>query len=396
METEVPRTPGLRVAWAAVPVALLALAVVAVSSLGDRLIELVGSNPPPADTFDVRRVEFQPGEIRIRVTNPQPDPLTIAVVTVDDAIVPFSVDGDRELDRLRSATIVVPYAWVQDDPYVVGVTSSSGIQTVHEVPAAVAAPERDAGALLGYAGIGFLVGMLPVALGLAWLPSLRQADPRLIGGFLALTAGLLCFVAADSLGEALSLQQTLPAPLQGLGLIVLGVAISYLGLSYLGRRMSSRGSRGLSGAPLALLVAIGIGVHNLGEGLAIGSSFALGELALATSLVIGFMIHNLTEGLGIASPLAAAGEQPGLGMLLGLAALAGLPTVLGAWIGGFLTTDLLGVLFLSVAVGAALQVVVEVAREAARRLPGGLSSGHAAGGFLAGVTLMWTTSVLVG
>lgn len=78
-------------------------------------------------------MEFDRGEIRIRVTNPQPDALTIAVVTVDDAIVPFELDGPRTLGRLRSASIVVRHDWVPGEPITIGITSSTGIQTVAEI-----------------------------------------------------------------------------------------------------------------------------------------------------------------------------------------------------------------------------------------------------------------------
>ena len=127
--------------WAVVPVLLLALAVGGVVASGSSLVDLVGTNPPPADEFDVRRVEFSPGEIRITVRNPQPDDLTIANVNVDDAIVPFTVNGPTTLGRLRSSTIVVPFDWVENDPITVGVTSSTGIETVEEIPAAIATPE---------------------------------------------------------------------------------------------------------------------------------------------------------------------------------------------------------------------------------------------------------------
>src|ERR687898_458519 len=103
--------------WALVPVLLLVGTVSLFAATGGSLIELVGRNPPPADEFDIRRVEFKPGEIRIRVTNPQRQELTIAAVTVDDAIVPYSVAGPATLGRLRSSTIVVPFQWVEDDPY---------------------------------------------------------------------------------------------------------------------------------------------------------------------------------------------------------------------------------------------------------------------------------------
>ena len=126
-----------------------------------------------------------------------------------------------------------------------------------------------------------------------------------------------------------------------------------------------------------------------------GTSFALGELTLGTFLIVGFMLHNVTEGLGIAAPVAEGGRA-GLGRLAVLAAVAGAPTILGAWIGGYVTSDVLSVLFFALAAGAALQVVVEVGRFVARRAPGGLRSGYAVGGFLAGLAIMYLTGLLVG
>jgi len=378
--------------WAVVPVLLLTLAVGAVVTSGSSLVDLVGTNPPPADEFDIRRVEFEPGEIRIVVRNPQPDDLTIANVNVDDAIVPYTVDGPSTLGRLRSSTIVVPYDWVENDPISVGVTSSTGIQTVKEIPAAIETPAPSVTGFLGYALIGALVGVLPVALGLLWLPALRQASPAWLSAFMALTAGLLAFLGVEALSEAFALQAALPSALGGSGIVLLGVALSFLGMTALAGRLS-RGS-GATGLALALLVAIGIGVHNLGEGLAIGASFAAGELQLGTFLIVGFMIHNVTEGLGIATPVARS--RVTLVALAGLALVAGAPAILGAWLGGYASSDVLGPLFFAIAAGAAFQVVVEVGRYVARRAPGGLTSGHAIGGFLAGVVAMYVTGVLAG
>ena len=380
------------------PLLLLVGVVSLFASTGTSLLDLVGSTPPPRDEFHIRRVEFKPGEIRIRVTNPQRPELTIASVTVDDAIVPFQTDGPATLDRLRSSTIIVPFQWVDGDPYTVGVTSSSGIETQFAVPAAVEARGTSPRGFLGYAIIGLLVGVIPVALGLGWLPSLRRADARWLAAFMALTAGLLSFLALDAFAEALDLQARLPSGFQGTGLILLGVAASYLGLTFVSQRFSAQRRQGgaspLEGVALATLVAIGIGLHNLGEGLAIGSSLALGELALGTFLIVGFMVHNITEGLGIAAPISA-GERASRARLAALAVVAGGPAILGGWIGGFLTSDLLGVLFFALAVGAALQVVVEVGRYVARRAPGGLRSGHVIGGYLAGVIVMYATGLLI-
>jgi ZIP family zinc transporter len=381
--------------WALGPVVLLALVVGLFISTGSSLVDLIGRNPPPADEFDIRRVEFRPGEIRIRVTNPQPDELTIASVTVDDAIVPFEVEGPRTLERLRSATIVIAYAWVEDEPIAVSVTSPTGIETVEEVAAAVETPRPSASGFLGYGIIGFLVGVVPVALGLLWLPSLRRADPRWLAAFMALTAGLLAFLGIEALAEAFELDAALPGALGGPGLVLLGVALSYLTMTVLSSRLSSTTAGAAGGLTLALLVSLGIGLHNLGEGLAIGTSFAFGELALGTFLIVGFMVHNVTEGLGIAAPIAEeSGARPSLARLVGLALIAGAPAIVGAWIGGYAANDLLAVLFFAAAAGASLEVVVEVGRFVARRAPGGLTSGYVVGGFLAGIAVMYVTGIL--
>jgi zinc transporter ZupT len=377
--------------WAVVPVLLLALAVGVVVTAGSSLVDLVGSNPPPADQFDIRRVEFSPGEIRILVRNPQRDDLTIANVNVDDAIVPYSVHGPTTLGRLRSATIVVPFEWVENDPITVGVTSSTGIQTVKEIAAAVETPEPSVGGFLGYALIGLLVGVLPIALGLLWLPALRQAGAVWLSTFMAFTAGLLTFLGIEALTESFELQAALPSALGGAGLVLLGVALSFLGMTALSGRLA--GGSAATGLTLALLIAIGIGLHNLGEGLAIGASFAIGELQLGAFLIVGFMIHNVTEGLGIATPVAKTRVRV---LTLGaLAVVAGAPAILGAWIGGYVSSDVLGALFFAIAAGAALQVVVEVGRYVARTAPGGLRSGHAIAGFIVGIATMYVTGVLV-
>ncbi len=391
------RSPTLRsrLGWrlyALAPILLLTVIVGLFVSSGSSLVDLIGRNSPPADAFDVRRVEFHPDEIRISVRNPQPDDLTIALVTVDDAIVPFTVDGPLTLGRLRSSTISVPYPWVENEPIAVGITSSTGIQTTEEIPAAVETPTASVSGFVGFGLVGFLVGVVPVALGLLWLPSLRRASEHWLAAFLALTAGLLTFLGIEALFEAFELQASLPSALGGPGLVLLGAAGSALGMtflsSWLGRGMAT------TGGALALLVAIGIGVHNFGEGLTIGSSFAFGALQLGTFLIIGFMVHNVSEGLGIAA--VSASERISVGRLALLAVIAGAPAMLGAWIGGYVTNDVLGVVFFALAAGAALQVVFEVGRDVARRAPGGLRSGWAIGGYIAGIAVMYATGTIVG
>ena len=105
------------------------------------------------------------------------------------------------------------------------------------------------------------------------------------------------------------------------------------------------------------------------------------------------MIHNVTEGLGIATPVAKT--KVTLLALAGLALIAGAPTVLGAWVGGYTSSDVLIALFFAIGAGAAFQVVVEVGRYVVRNAPGGLRSGHVIGGFLLGIAVMYVTGVLV-
>ncbi|HZK16101.1 MAG TPA: ZIP family metal transporter, partial [Solirubrobacterales bacterium] len=161
---------------------------------------------------------------------------------------------------------------------------------------------------------------------------------------------------------------------------------------------SERASASRGGLYLALLVAIGIGLHNLGEGLAIGSAYATGALALGAFLVVGFAIHNTTEGLAIVAPLrggkASRAARPGLARLAALGLIAGAPAVLGAWIGASAFDPSLAALLFGVGVGAIARVIVQIApsmRDSAGRLLHPLS----VAGLIAGIAAMYLTGLLV-
>jgi zinc transporter, ZIP family len=154
------------------------------------------------------------------------------------------------------------------------------------------------------------------------------------------------------------------------------------------------GWRGLSAQPagrLAVLIAVGIGLHNFAEGLAIGSSAASGEVSLAWLLVIGFATHNATEGFGIVAPLAAARIRPSWVQLLVLGVIGGGPTIVGTLAGSSTTSPALGAAFLSLAAGSILYVIIEllaVSRRFALKY-------HTSWGLLAGLALGFATDAIL-
>src|SRR6476469_759718 len=122
------------------------------------------------------------------------------------------------------------------------------------------------------------------------------------------------------------------------------------------------------GRRLALLIATGIGLHNFGEGLAIGQAAAAGELSLALVLIIGFGLHNATEGFGIVGPMSSEVERPSWAFLGLMGLIGGGPTFLGTVVGQAWVSPALAVVFLALAGGSILYVVIqllEVCRRAA-------------------------------
>jgi zinc transporter ZupT len=226
------------------------------------------------------------------------------------------------------------------------------------------------------------------------LPFLKRLERRWIHFALALTAGLLVFLVAEALHEALETAERVAGAFQGTGLVVLAVVGTWLLLQAVG---GSRGETVSDGRAarlrLAFLIAIGIGLHNLGEGLAIGAAYAQGAVSLGAFLIVGFMIHNTTEGLGIVAPVAQ--DAPSLRTLALAGLLAGGPTIPGAWLGGLAYSPWLGALFLGVGAGAILQVLGVLYRVVARETAGSLWTPRNAVGVATGMALMYGTGLLV-
>jgi ZIP family zinc transporter len=381
------------VLYAVVPVLLLigvlALIVATDAGLGDR-------SAPPIESLTVQRVRLPaPGRIELTIINDGPDPISIAQVFVDDAYWQFTQDPAGDLERLDSVTLSIPYPWVRDEAHAIGIVTSSGAVFASEIPVAIESPHTDRGSIARFGLVGLYVGIVPVTLGLLWYPFLRRLGRRGLNFVLALTVGLLLFLAVDMFQEAQEVAITVPAAWNASLLVPILAVLTAALLVVAGR--SLRGRDGES-SPLALAyqIAAGIGLHNLGEGLAIGAAFALGETALGVFLIAGFTLHNVTEGIGVAAPLVR--RRPSLGHFITLAIVAGGPAILGTWFGAFTYSSFWTAVFLAVGVGAILQVIVEVGR-----LIGRSQNSHREptltwttfGGVVAGIAVMYLTALLV-
>jgi zinc transporter, ZIP family len=375
---------------------LVALAALLVWIVRSRPSETLRGDAPPVEVLQIQRVELLPGELVVSVLNDGPDPSTIAQVQVDDAYWAFAQDPAGELGHLGRARLRIPYPWVHGETHVVRLVTATGLTFDHEVAVALATPRPGWRTFGLFALIGLYVGIIPVALGLLWYPLAHRLSPRALDFLLALTLGLLLFLLVDTLHEGLEAAGELPGSFQGVALLVFGAAAAYLALDALGGWLSRR-RKGLTeaGWVTALLLAIGIGLHNFGEGLAIGAALALGEVALGTLLILGFTLHNLTEGLAIVAPIAKL--RVALGRLILLGVIAGAPTIAGAWLGGFVYSPVLAVLFLALGAGAIAQVVVQITRGVAgqRPLRAYLGSAPVVAGLFAGFAVMYGTGMLV-
>jgi len=347
---------------------------------------------PPIEELTFERIAFpQPGLIRVHMVNGGPEPVTVAQVMLDDAYWEHTVVPDREVGRLDDIMIEIPYPWVDGDPLIVTVVSSTGVTFTQEVAVATQSPEINRSYVVTFALLGVYVGVVPVFLGLLWLPFIAGVSQRWIDFFLSFTVGLLLFLGVDALEGAFALTGRVAPAFQGVGLIALGMVGAPLVIHAVGR--IGRGDSAITPLGISTLIAIGIGLHNLGEGLAIGSSYAVGEVALGTSLVFGFLLHNTTEGLGIVVPLARS--RPSYGKLAALGLIAGVPTIFGAWIGGFSYSPTASVLFLAIGAGAIVQVIAVLGRSMGSGGREGFKGPLNAAGVVAGLIVMYATGLFV-
>jgi len=376
-----------------VPLLLIAAAIGAFAALdGPGVAKRTG---PPVEELAVEKTVLKPGVIELTVRNDGPDPVSIAQAQVNDAFVEF-VGADKPIGRLASATVSLRQPWVEGEAYDVTLLTSTGGTISHAIPVAAPTPSANLSFYGLMALLGLYVGVIPIALGMLWLPWIRRIPPAWLRAVMALTVGLLAFLAIDATLEGFDVAGKGSQAFGGTALVLIGAVVAYLALTGVGAWLADRRAKAsaarASGAQLSLLVAVGIGLHNLGEGLAIGTSYATGALALGVFLVVGFALHNTTEGLAIVAPIAH--DRPRWRRLVMLGLVAGAPAILGAWIGASAFNSSVAAFLFGVGAGAIVQVIVQLA-SSLRDGQGRTLHPVAVAGLLAGMALMFATGLLV-
>jgi zinc transporter ZupT len=418
---------------ALIPIVVLSGMIVFLFGPGQLLLMKSGNSLPE---ITIERIEFQDGKIVALLRNTGPTVITVAQADINDRIQPAAIEPSKNLSRLAVAKVIIPFSWNRGEPYEVGITTSDGIRFKKSVEAAALAPTPNVEQVSFFTIIGTYVGILPVLIGLLWLPFIKRLSRSKYIFFLSLTTGLLVFLGIDALVEGNKIAaENIAGVFNGQMLIAMVTIVSFLALLYVSGKLVERAntmnkkksetflqpsSVSMSYSTpkqqqqfsnpftIALMISIGIGLHNLGEGLAIGAAVLLGKIALSTFLIVGFTLHNTTEGLAIVAPMAR-GDKVTKRKLLGMGIIAGAPAIAGAWIGGFLYSPIAAIVFLSIGAGAIFQVVFSIISwitDSNNNTSGGSVQGEERkkktwlntsliAGFIVGMLIMYVTSLLV-
>ncbi len=390
---EVKNTSKIKLAASGIiPFAFLVVMIAYIFGPGSDLIDLGVSLPE----ITIEKVEFLDSEIVATIRNTGPMAVDVVMADVNDRIHPAAIEPDKHLERFETAVVRIPFLWNVAEPYLIGITTDDGTRFEKQVEAAAPSLEPSLELVGFFAIIGTYVGIIPVMIGLLWLPFIKRISKSKYHFFLALTVGLLLFLGIDATEEALEVsKETLADSFNGVLLVATVVLLSFLALYYVGERLVQNASLSRMTKPVAvaLMISIGIGLHNFGEGLAIGAAIGLGQVALSTFLIVGFAIHNTTEGIAIASPLAKGKLM--IRLLTGLGILAGAPAIFGAWIGGFVYSPFTAIIFLSIGAGAIFQVIVILIKWLQDEGDKKLSSAAVVSGLAVGMLVMYLTSILI-
>lgn len=380
------------IASGAIPFVFLVILILYIFGPGASLLDL----GIPLPEITIESVNFIDSEIQATVRNTGPIPVEIVMADVNDRIQPAAVEPDRFLERFETVLVRIPFEWNEAEPYIIGITIEDGTRFEKEIGAAAFALEPSLDLVVFFALIGTYVGIIPVMIGLLWLPFIKKISKEKYYFFLAITIGLLLFLAIDSIEEALEVSnENLAKSFNGSLLVATVVVLSFLGLYYSGNKIVKKADSSKLATPvaIALMISIGIGLHNFGEGLAVGASVGLGSIAFSTFLIVGFALHNTTEGIAIAAPMSKGKLM--IGKLAALGLIAGSPAIFGAWVGGFAYSPFSSVIFLSIGAGAIFQVIFVIMKWIREENENNMSSFSVVSGIAVGMLVMYLTSILV-
>lgn len=380
------------VASGIIPFAFVIIMMLYIFGPGGELLDFGVALPE----ITIEKVDFIDSEIQATVRNTGPIPVQVVMADVNDRIQPAAVEPDGFLERYETTLVRIPFEWNESEPYRIGITIDDGTRFEKEIASAAFALEFTSDLVIFFAIIGTYVGIIPVMIGLLWLPFIKKISKQKYHFFLALTAGLLLFLAIDSIEESIEVSnENLANSFNGSLLVATVVVLSFLTLYYLGNKIVAKADSLNFSKPVAigLMISIGIGLHNFGEGLAIGAAVGIGSIAFSTFLIVGFALHNTTEGIAIAAPMSRGKLMLGKLVIMGM--IAGTPAIFGAWIGGFAYSPFTSVIFLAIGAGAIFQVILVLMKWIQKENDGNLSTLSVVSGFAIGMLVMYLTSILV-
>jgi zinc transporter, ZIP family len=354
---------------------------------------VTSSNYPMAADLTVERVQVTEHGFVAKLRGQSREPALIAQVMVDGGYWMFTQQPPGPIAQAKSATISIEFPWIESDTHHIKFISTRGETFEHTVDVALPSPRPTRSLLVEYFALGLCVGLLPISLGMLFFPWLKTLGASGREFLTALTIGLLSYLLIDMAVEGFELSAEASPIFGGPLLVIIPMVLTAAVLLALNRRpeQSSTSVR------IAALIALGIGLHNFGEGLAIGGSFAANKISLGAYLVIGFALHNISEGFGLVSPLTK--DNIGLGFLVGLALVAGLPVIPGIWLGAFSFSPHWVAAYFGIGAGAIAQVIVEIDRFAVARAEGSHAkprfSAASVAGYCAGAGIMYATAFLI-
>lgn len=197
----------------------------------------------------------------------------------------------------------------------------------------------------------------------------RRAQGRWAVGLNAAAIGILIFLLGDlfsNVSPILYPKGYLSDPAYAASFLAAFLA-AFLALFALDNR-PGRSGESAETAPgrTALIVAIGIGLQNLTEGLVFGANWVAGSVGVVAVVFVGFFLQNVSEGFPIAAPFLGRSDRQDRRRLTPLFLIGGLPTIAGAAIGYFWSSDLFLVVFDALAIGAIAYVILPMLRVALR------------------------------